>query len=146
MARLQTLPQPIIPLGIKQPLFIKSRFLELVVYIEWVYKNGDTGQQYFSIVYIDALQHQWLFYADCIVMKKDGTVWIIETKGGESHGQDKNIDKQTENKFNAFKIYAAEKCLHWGFVCDKDNQLYINNASFALDMADENWRPLETIF
>ena len=68
--------------------------------IEWVYKNGDTGQQYFSIVYIDALQHQWLFYADYIVMKKDGTVWIIETKGGESHGQNKNIDKQIENKFN----------------------------------------------
>ena len=29
--------------------------------IEWIYKNGDTGQQYFSIVYLDALQHQWLF-------------------------------------------------------------------------------------
>ncbi len=114
--------------------------------IEWVYKNGDTGQQYFSIVYIDALQHQWLFYADYIVMKKDGTVWIIETKGGESHDQNKNIDKQIENKFNAFKIYAAEKDLHWGFVRDKDNQLYINNTTFALDMADENWRPLETIF
>ena len=114
--------------------------------IEWVYKNGDTGQQYFSIVYIDALQHQWLFYADYIVMKKDGTVWIIETKGSESHDQNKNIDKQIENKFNAFKIYAAEKDLHWGFVRDKDNQLYINNTTFALDMADENWRPLETIF
>lgn len=24
--------------------------------IEWVYKNGDTGQQYFSIVYLDALR------------------------------------------------------------------------------------------
>ncbi len=114
--------------------------------IEWVYKNGDTGQQYFSIVYIDALQHQWLFYADYIVMKKDGTVWIIETKGGESHGQNKNIDKQIENKFNAFKIYATEKDLHWGFVRDKDNQLYINNTTFTLDMADENWRPLEAIF
>lgn len=114
--------------------------------IEWVYKNGDTGQQYFSIVYIDTLQHQWLFYADYIVMKKDGTVWIIETKGGESHGQDKNIDKQIENKFNAFKIYAAEKDLHWGFVRDKDNQLYINNTEFALDMSSESWKPLETVF
>ena len=102
--------------------------------IEWVYKNGDTGQQYFSIVYIDALQHQWLFYADYIVMKKDGTVWVIETKGGESKGQDKNIDKQIENKFNAFKKYAEEKGLHWGFVRDKDNQLYINNTVFSKDM------------
>ena len=107
--------------------------------IEWVYKNGDTGQQYFSIVYIDALQHQWLFYADYIVMKKDGTVWVIETKGGESKGQDKNIDKQIENKFNAFKKYAEEKGLHWGFVRDKDNQLYINNTVFSKDMSDEHW-------
>lgn len=114
--------------------------------IEWVYKNGDTGQQYFSIVYIDAIQHQWLFYADYIVMKKDGTVWVIETKGGESHGQDKNIDKQIENKFNAFKKYAAEKKLHWGFVRDKDNQLYINNTEFALDMADKHWVTLADIF
>jgi type III restriction enzyme len=106
--------------------------------IEWVYKNGDTGQQYFSIVYIDALQHQWLFYADYIVMKKDGTVWVIETKGGESKGQDKNIDKQIENKFNAFKKYAEEKGLHWGFVRDKDNQLYINNTVFSKDMSDEH--------
>lgn len=114
--------------------------------IEWVYKNGDTGQQYFSIVYIDALQHQWLFYADYIVMKKDGTVWVIETKGGESNGRDKNIDKQIENKFNAFKKYAEEKGLHWGFVRDKDNQLYINNTVFSKDMSDEQWVPLKQEF
>ena len=114
--------------------------------IEWVYKNGDTGQQYFSIVYIDGIQHQWLFYADYIVMKKDGTVWVIETKGGEARGQDKNIDRQIENKFNAFKAYAAKRNLHWGFVRDKDNQLYINNTEFAEDMADEHWVPLTQEF
>ena len=114
--------------------------------IEWVYKNGDTGQQYFSIVYVDGIQKQWLFYADYIVMKKDGTVWVIETKGGESKGQDKNIDRQIENKFNAFKAYAAQHGLHWGFVRDKDNGLYINNTEFAIDMADEHWVPLSQEF
>lgn len=114
--------------------------------IDWVYKNGDSGQQYFSIVYIDAMQHQWLFYADYIVKKKDGTIWIIETKGGESKGKDKNIDIQIENKFNAFKLYAAEHNLRWGFVRDKDNDLYINNTEFAEDMADEHWVPLEKVF
>lgn len=114
--------------------------------IEWVYKNGDTGQQYFSVVYVDGVQHQWLFYADYIVMKKDGTVWVIETKGGESHGQDKNIDRQIENKFNAFKSYAEQHNLHWGFVRDKDNRLYINNTVFAEDMADSEWKPIDDIF
>lgn len=114
--------------------------------IEWVYKNGDTGQQYFSIVYMDGLQNQWLFYADYIVMKKDGTVWIIETKGGEARGKDKNIDRQIENKFNAFKYYAKEHSLHWGFVRDKDNRLYINNTVFAHDMSDEHWIALDGEF
>ena len=114
--------------------------------IEWVYKNGDTGQQYFSIVYLDGIHKQWLFYADYIVMKKDGTVWVIETKGGEARGQDKNIDRQIENKFNAFKAYAAKHNLHWGFVRDKDNQLYINNTEFAEDMADDHWVSLARVF
>lgn len=114
--------------------------------IEWLYKNGDKGQQYFSIVYIDGVQNQWLFYADYIVMKKDGTVWIIETKGGESKGINKNRDIQIQNKFNAFKIYADEKRLNWGFVRDKDNQLYINNTEFAIDMADEHWVPIAQVF
>ena len=114
--------------------------------IEWVYKNGDTGQQYFSIVYKDGLKHQWLFYADYIVMKKDGTVWVIETKGGEAKGKDKNIDRQIENKFNAFKNYAADRNLRWGFVRDKDNRLYINNTEYAKQMSDENWKPIESEF
>lgn len=107
--------------------------------IEWIYKNGDSGQQYFSIVYIDGFQKQWLFYADYIVMKKDGSVWVIETKGGESHGESKNIDRQIKNKFNAFKQYAKEQNINWGFVRDKDGELYINNTEYFEDMANENW-------
>ena len=114
--------------------------------IEWVYKNGDTGQQYFSIVYFDSFQHQWLFYADYIVMKTDGSVWVIETKGGESKGKSKNIDIQIENKFNAFKNYAAKHNLNWGFVRDKDNRLYINNTKFADDMSDDHWEPIDKVF
>ena len=114
--------------------------------IDWVYKNGDAGQQYFSIVYWQGAGKQRLFYADYIVMKKDGTVWIIETKGGESKGKDKNIDKQIANKFNAFKQYADKYNLHWGFVRDKDCSLYINNTEFAEDLADEHWVPLKSVF
>lgn len=114
--------------------------------IDWVYKNGDSGQQYFSVVYVDGVQVQWLFYPDYIIKKKDGTVWIIETKGGESKGQDRNIDIQIGNKFNAFKRYAEEKNLNWGFVRDLDNQLYINNTEFVQDMSNEHWVDLNEVF
>ena len=79
-------------------------------------------------------------------MKKDGMVWIIETKGGEFKGKDKNIDIQIGNKFNAFKAYASKYNLHWGFVRDNDGKLYINNTEFAIDMNDDNWKPIEQYF
>ena len=61
-------------------------------------------------------------------------------------GKDKNIDRQIKNKFIAFKEYADAHSLHWGFVRDKDNRLYINNTEFVSDMADENWKPIDQIF
>ena len=48
--------------------------------------------------------------------------------------------------FNAFKTYAAQHDLHWGFVRDKDNRLYINNTEFVSDMADDHWKPLAEEF
>jgi type III restriction enzyme len=130
--------------SIPEQLF--EKYCESMDDIEWVYKNGDSGQQYFSIVYLDGLEKQWLFYADYIIKKKSGDVWIIETKGGESHGVDKNIDIQIGNKFLAFQCYAKQHQLHWGFVRDKDSQLYINNTYFTEDMDDEHWVPLEDKF
>ena len=47
-------------------------------------------------------------YPDYIVHLKDGTDWIIETKGGEASGHSKNIDMQMGNKFNAFKTVCRE--------------------------------------
>ena len=114
--------------------------------IDWVYKNGDTGQQYFSIVYLDGVLKQWLFYPDYIVSKKDGTIWVIETKGGETAGHSNNIDTQIANKFNAFKDYAERHELNWGFVRDLEGELYINNTEFVLSMADKHWEPLDVVF
>lgn len=122
-----------------------EKWCEKQIDIDWVYKNGDTGQQYFSIVYIDGLQNQSLFYADYIVMKKDRSVWIIETKGGETNGKNKNIDIQIENKFNAFKDYAKNHNLNWGFVRDLDGDLFLNNTDFVMNMSDDNWKRIEDV-
>lgn len=123
-----------------------ERYCEEKDDIEWVYKNGDTGQQYFSIVYIDSLKKQWLFYPDYIVKKKNGEVWIIETKGGEQGNKSKNIDKQVANKFEAFKQYAKSKDLKWGFVRDKNEQLKINNTIYSDSLQTEEWKPLKELF
>lgn len=114
--------------------------------VDWVYKNGDTGKQYLSIVYGTNISKEYLFYPDYIIEKKNGDLWIIETKGGELKGKSKNIDKQIENKFIAFKDYAEKHNINWGFVRDKNGRLYINNTIYSDDMSDDSWKPLSSIF
>lgn len=114
--------------------------------IDWFFKNGDTGQQYLSIVYRTGFNKEYLFFPDYIIRKKNGEVWIIETKGGEVQGRSKNIDKQVKNKFLAFKSYAEKEGINWGFVRDKNNRLYINNTIYTDDMSDSNWVNLKEIF
>lgn len=114
--------------------------------IDWFYKNGDTGQQYLSIVYETNMSKAYLFYPDYIIKKSNGEVWIIETKGGELAGVSKNIDKQIENKFIAFKEYAQKEKINWGFVRDRNHKLYINNTKYTEEMSNDSWVKLEDIF
>ena len=123
-----------------------EQFCERCDAVEWVYKNGDAGQQYFSIVYQDGLTgKQWLFYPDYIIKLTNGDVWIIETKGGMQGGHTKNIDIQVNNKFTAFKEYAKRYNVSWGFVRDIDEELYLCNTTYTDDMSGDNWEPLESI-
>lgn len=128
-----------------EPERLFERYCERNENVQWFYKNGDAGQQYLSIVYVDGVGKQWLFYPDYVVHMKDGTDWIIETKGGEVAGHSKNIDMQVVNKFNAFKNYAQKYHLKWGFVRDESEDLFINNTEYVEDMSDESWRSIEDV-
>lgn len=117
--------------------------------IKWFYKNGESSSDYFSIVYVDAVNHKWHFYPDFIVYDKDNKIWIIETKGGENaDGESKNIDIKVENKFEALKEYANKYNVNWGFVrdYDKNESLYICNTEYTEDMENDNWMLLKNIF
>lgn len=117
--------------------------------IKWFYKNGESSSDYFSIVYVDAVNHKWHFYPDFIVCDKDNKIWIIETKGGENaDGESKNIDIKVENKFEALKEYANKYNVNWGFVrdYDKNESLYLCNTEYTEDMENENWKLLIKFF
>lgn len=117
--------------------------------IKWFYKNGESSSDYFSIVYVDAVNHKWHFYPDFIVCDKDNKIWIIETKGGENaDGESKNIDIKVENKFEALKEYANKYNVNCGFVrdYDKNESLYICNTEYTEDMENDNWMLLKNIF
>lgn len=90
---------------------------------------------------------QRLFYPDYIVKKIDGSIWLIETKGGESaSGESQNIDQNAFNKFEALKSYAKENKVNWGFVRNHNGELFLNNTEWSESVQDERWKPIDEVF
>ncbi len=126
-----------------------EKFCEENENITWFYKNGESSSNYFSIIYIDAVNHKWNFYPDFIICDKNNKIWIIEAKGGENtKGESKNIDLKVENKFEALKEYSKKYNVNWGFVrdYDKNEQLYFCNTEYTEDMDNNNWMLLDELF
>ncbi|MFN0310926.1 DEAD/DEAH box helicase [Enterococcus thailandicus] len=115
--------------------------------VDFVYKNGDKGPQYFSLVYSTngGVSH---FYPDFIIQMKNGDVYIIETKGGEDvKGRDKNIDSYAPAKYEALKKYAANYDIKWAFVRDMNEELYyLNNGEWVDEMVVDKWQPIIKLF
>lgn len=116
--------------------------------IKYWCKNGESSQDFFSIIYLDAINKAWTFYPDYILEDIEGNVWIIETKGGENlSGKSKNIDIKVENKYEVLKNYAEKYNVKWGFVRDIGKSLYISNSEkYVEDMKDNSWKNLYDIF
>ena len=114
--------------------------------VKSVYKNGDNGLNYLSIVYRTGKGTVRNFYPDYIVRLNDDTIWIIETKGGEAKGQSKNIDIQVENKFKEFKRYAETYDYNFAFVRDINDELYFNNTVYSDNMHTKDWKEINLIF
>ncbi|WP_191560683.1 DEAD/DEAH box helicase [Metabacillus idriensis] len=115
--------------------------------VDWLYKNGDKGNEYFSIVYLDNAGTQKSFYPDYII-SKDNEIWIIETKGGFNRtGESEDIDKFSPKKFEVLKRYLEKHNLKGGFVRkDKsNNELFICMNEYNDDISSEEWQLLEGI-
>ena len=56
--------------------------------IEWWYKNGDSGKENFSVAYKDASGVDRCFFVDFIIMMKDHTLCLFDTKTPKSDPDD----------------------------------------------------------
>lgn len=115
--------------------------------VSWVYRNGDKGAEFFSVVYRMALRRA-NFYPDYIAILKNSDIWIIEVKGGQkANGETENIDIYAKNKFDALKDYVSKaniSNLHFGFVRYMGSQLYLSNTEWVDDLNDRShWLPIE---
>jgi type III restriction enzyme len=122
-----------------------ERWCEHYDAVKHIYKNGDKGDEYFSIIYRKAFRRS-NFYPDYIIQLKNGDVWVIEAKGGmTADGASNNIDGYAQKKFEALKAYAERVGgFKWGFVRAVGTQLYLSNTVWTEDMTNRNvWKPIE---
>ena len=125
-----------------------EKFCEKCAAVDWIYKNGDKGDEYLSIVYLDNSNRQKLFYPDYIVSVR-GETWIIETKGGfDKAGNSEDIDIFTAKKFEVLKAYLEKYGLKGGIVrFDKNSdELCICTDNYSDDIHSDSWRLLDEVF
>ena len=125
-----------------------EKFCETCEAVDWIYKNGDKGDEYFSIVYNDNSGAQKLFYPD-YVLSVSGETWIIETKGGFTRsGDSEDIDIFSPKKFNVLKDYLTKYGLKGGFVrYDKQSEeLCICIDNYDDNIHSDNWKLLSKLF
>lgn len=124
-----------------------EKFCETCDRVEWVYKNGDKGNEYFSLVYQDNSGKQKNFYPDYLVCI-DGETWIIETKGGfDRSGNSQDIDLYTHKKFGVLKAYLDKYGLKGGIVRndDKSDELCICTEHYSDEISSDDWAILSDI-
>lgn len=124
-----------------------EKYCERSSKVEWFYKNGDKGNEYFSIVYEDNSGKQKLFYPDYL-LGVNGEVWIVETKGGfDRSGNSQDIDIFTAKKFRVLKNYLERHNLKGGIVRndDKSDELCICMDKYSDDINSKEWLLLSDV-
>lgn len=84
----------------------EDRFVEFLeantCYIDWWYKNGESGMSDYAVPFTKVNGEKSLFYVDFIVRMKNGQVFLFDTKTKDS-------DIDAPNKHNALIDYINEK-------------------------------------
>lgn len=122
-----------------------EKYCEGCAAIDWIYKNGDKGDEYLSIVYQDNSNRQKLFYPDYI-LSVNGEVWIVETKGGFTRtGESEDIDRFSPKKFEVLQNYLNKNNLKGGFVrYDKHSEeLCLCVERYSDDINSDAWQVLD---
>ncbi len=124
-----------------------EKFCESADSVDWVYKNGDKGSEYLSIVYMDNSEKQKNFFPDYII-GVNGKIWIVETKGGfDRSGNSQDIDLYTPKKFAVLKDYLDRYGLKGGIVRydEKSEELCICMDSYSDDITSDDWKVLSEV-
>ena len=121
-----------------------EKWCEVSDTVKWVYKNGDKGKDFFTLIYRTAFR-RYNFYPDYIIQSKNGEKWVIETKGGATaDGTSLNIDSYAGAKLEALRTYCEKYTnIKWGFVRNLDSKLFISTTEWDENLFNSNiWKPI----
>lgn len=141
---------------IKEPEFLFSKYLLKNKNIKCWWKNGDMGEEYFSILYKikskeTKITETYAFYPDYLLLTNNNELFILETKGF------RDIDAHTEFKYNAISEYLKKykksfsdyKRVEFSIVRLIEDVPYVlvNTDKYIADMSDSaHWIKLDELF
>lgn len=126
--------------------FIK--FLENDSKVEWWFKNHDSGDDYFSIPYLDDIQNYHQFFVDFIIKSKKG-IFLLDTKARQTintasykvEGLNKYIDHLNKEKIKSQKLFG-------GIVTSIDNGeawLFSNKPELMSENKVSSWTQINEV-
>lgn len=129
-----------------------AKYLDKQECIEWWMKNGDSGRDWLSIRYFnETTQRKELFYPDWIYKKKDGTIGIWDTKGGQtaSSVETKNKAEELQRHIKILNSHDREGIRYEGGIVIQANAMwYCNNRDEYLYVqgSTDGWKNMNEIF
>ena len=129
-----------------------ANYLDKQECIEWWMKNGDNGKDWLSIRYYNEVtQKTELFYPDWVYKKKDGTIGIWDTKGGQtaSSTETKNKAEELQRRIRILNGHNREGIRYEGGIAIEANSMwyYNNNGEYMYKQGStEGWMNMNGIF
>jgi type III restriction enzyme len=117
--------------------------------IDWWFKNGNQGKEYFAIKYFNSVdQKEALFYPDFIIRFKNGRIGVFDPKKEQTATDPETADKA---KALALKLKELGKGYVGGItVFENGVWNYNNSMNYKYQKGkisqDKNWLPFETLF
>lgn len=129
-----------------------ANYLDNQESIKWWMKNGDNGKDWLSIRYFNEVtQKKELFYPDWIYKKKDGTIGIWDTKGGQTASsiETKNKAEELQRRIRVMNGHDREGIRYeGGIVIEANSMWYCNNLEVYKykQGSTEGWLNMNEIF
>ena len=118
--------------------------------IDWWFKNGSEGREYFSLKYFNTVEKEArLFYPDWIVKFKDGRIGIFDTKSGATATNPEGRETGLYEKIRSMNTAVGHLMFVGGLVVRENEQWYFNEGKdyvYSKGHLNAGWKQMQMLF